>query len=236
MSKEQPIIQSVNQIPSDILKKITLSHPEDMVTAFEGFEILMMRYESAMREVRTKIEILNAELSLINDDSPISSITSRLKKPKSIYEKLIRQGNDISLESIEKNLYDVAGVRVICAFVDDIYRVGGMLAQQDDIRLIEIKDYIRFPKENGYRSYHMIVEVPVFFSNEKRPMMVEIQIRTVAMDFWASQEHQIRYKKGLPQYKADEIAEDLKSCADTIADIDMKMQQIRAKMLDNLER
>lgn len=206
------------------------AHPEEILTAMEDFDVLMMRYDSAIREVRTKLEILNDELSLTMDSSPISSIVSRRKKPLSIYEKLIRQNNEISLESIKKNLNDVAGIRVICSFVDDIYKVAKMLVQQDDIKLIQVKDYIKNPKDNGYRSYHMIVEVPVFFSSEVQPMRVEVQIRTVAMDFWASLEHKIRYKKDLPKEKLDQIATELKSCADTIADTDMRMLAIREKI------
>ena len=227
MSEE--IRKAVHSIPYEMVREMELEHPEDVLKAFEGFEHLMMRYESAIREVRTKLEILNAELSLLYDDSPISSINSRLKKPQSIYEKLLRQGNDVSLQSIEENLNDVAGIRVICSFVDDIYKVARMLVRQDDITLIEVKDYIRNPKPNGYRSYHTILEVPVFFTAETRPMRVEVQIRTVAMDFWASLEHQIRYKKGLPQKLQDEIFADLKYCADTITDTDRRMQEIRIK-------
>ena len=219
-----------NEIPAELVRRLTHGHPEDVLTAFDDFEYLMMQYESAIREVRTKLEILNDELSLLNDDSPISSIHSRLKKPLSIYNKLIKQQNEISLPSIVENLNDVAGIRVICSFVDDIYRIAKMLVQQDDITLIEVQDYIKSPKPNGYRSYHMIIEVPVFFSTEKKPIRVELQIRTIAMDFWASLEHQIRYKKDLPQYKQDEIAEDLKACAETIADTDMRMLAIREKM------
>ncbi|MDD6154032.1 MAG: GTP pyrophosphokinase family protein [Eubacteriales bacterium] len=205
-----------------------IRHIEDSA---DDFKILMMRYESAIKEIRTKLEVLNDELSLASHDSnPINSIKSRLKSPESIYKKLVRQGDPISLESIEANLNDVAGVRVICSFIDDIYKVARMLVQQDDITLIEVKDYIKHPKENGYRSYHMIVEVPVFFSDEKRPMRVEIQIRTVAMDFWASLEHRMRYKKDIPEDKAAEIAEDLKDCAETIAQTDMKMLGIREKL------
>ena len=143
-------------------------------------------------------------------------------------EKLKRQGDAISLGSIQENLNDVAGIRVICSFVDDIYKVARMLVQQDDIKLIRVKDYIQNPKPNGYRSYHMIVEVPVFFSNEKRPMRVEVQIRTVAMDFWASLEHQMKYKQDIDN--ADEIMTELKECADTIAETDMKMLKIREKI------
>lgn len=193
----------------------------------ENFDVLMMRYNSAIREVRTKLEILNDELALYGH-SPISSIKSRRKKPVSILEKLRRQGDPISLQSIEDNLNDVAGIRVICSFVDDIYKVAKMLVDQDDVTLIQIKDYIQNPKPNGYRSYHMIVEVPVFFSSEKRPMRVEVQIRTVAMDFWASLEHQMKYKKEIPN--ADEILDELKRCADVIAETDMKMMKIREKI------
>ncbi len=223
-------ISHISEIPTDLLEKINADHPEDIIKSLDGFEHLMMRYESAMREVTTKLEILNSELTLTGDDSPIRSIHSRLKKPGSIYGKLIRQGNDLSLGSIEENLNDVAGIRVICAFVDDIYKIAKMLAQQDDITLLEVKDYIKNPKPNGYRSYHMIVEVPVFFTREKKTVRVEVQIRTVAMDFWASLEHRIRYKKGLPKHVADEIAVDLKACAEVIADTDMKMLAIRQKL------
>ena len=138
-----------------------------------------------------------------------------------------RQGFPVSLESIEENLNDVAGIRVICSFLDDIYNVADMLKAQDDLKVIQIKDYIKNPKPNGYRSYHMIVEVPVFFSNEKRPMRVEIQIRTVAMDFWATLEHRIKYKQDIPNQ--DEIIEELKQCADTISQTDERMLSIREK-------
>lgn len=218
-------------IPQEYIDKITGGHPEDVLTSIDGFDYLMMEYESAILEVRTKLEILNAELSMIRDDSPISSINARLKKPDSIYEKLKRQGFELSLESIFENLNDVAGIRVICAFVDDIYKVARMLVRQDDIKLLEVKDYIKNPKPNGYRSYHMIVEVPVFFTKEKKPIRVEVQIRTVAMDFWASLEHQIRYKKNLPNVDTEEIFAELKACADTIANTDARMLSIREKIV-----
>ena len=205
----------------------------DNLKSSKEYEILMMRYDSAIREVATKLEILNNELSLVRDESPISSIQSRRKKDSSIFEKLVRQGNEISLKSIEENLNDVAGIRVICSFVDDIYRVARMLARQDDIKVVMIKDYIKKPKPNGYRSYHMIVEIPVFFSNEKRPMRVEVQIRTVAMNFWASLEHQIKYKHNVKE--AERIGRDLKDCADTIANTDLRMQKIREALKSDAE-
>ncbi|MDO4395702.1 MAG: GTP pyrophosphokinase family protein, partial [Clostridia bacterium] len=145
-----------------------------------------------------------------------------------ILEKLKRQGFPLTLESIEENLTDVAGIRIICSFMDDIYKVAKMLQQQDDITVLLVKDYIAKPKPNGYRSYHMIVEVPVFFSNEKKSMKVEVQIRTIAMDFWANLEHRMRYKKDIEA--ADEIIDELKECADNIAATDTKMMIIREKI------
>jgi len=224
-----------NQVTKELMEKVNPEHPEEILKQLENFDVLMMRYESAIREVRTKLEILNDELALTRDSSPISSIISRRKKPASIYKKLIRQGNEITLDSIKENLNDVAGVRVICAFIDDIYKVAKMLVQQDDVVLIEVKDYINNPKPNGYRSYHMIVEIPVFFSNEKCPMRVEVQIRTVAMDFWASLEHRMKYKKGLSDEVVNQITADLKGCADTIAETDRRMLAIRDR-INNLEK
>lgn len=212
----------------ELMEELLQANPGDAIDILHEFDVLMMRYESAIREVRTKLEILNDELQLLSQRSPISSISSRRKKTFSILEKLKRQGDPISLDSIQANLNDVAGIRVICSFVDDIYKVAKMLVDQDDITLIRVKDYIQNPKPNGYRSYHMIVEVPVFFSNEKRNMRVEVQIRTVAMDFWASLEHQMKYKKDIGE--ADEIMRELKECADTIAGTDMKMLKLREKI------
>lgn len=191
-------------------------------------EDLLMRYEAALREVRTKLEILNDELSLKGYENPIINIISRRKKTVNIIEKLKRQGDPLTLESIQENLNDVAGIRVICSFIDDIYDVANMLVSQDDVTLVRVKDYIQNPKENGYRSYHMIIEVPIFFSNEKRPMRVEVQIRTVAMDFWASLEHRMKYKQDI--VNADEIIEELRSCAETIAETDARMMEIRDRI------
>lgn len=214
----------------ELIKELLPGEPDDMLAYLNEFDILMMRYDSAIREIRTKLEILNDELSLTNSQSPISSIQSRRKKTISIAEKLKRMDKEVTIQSIVDNLNDVAGIRVICAFLDDIYKIARMLAQQDDITLIEVKDYIRNPKPNGYRSYHMIVEIPVFFSNEKQPMRVEVQIRTVAMDFWASLEHQMKYKQDVEA--ADEIMGELKECADTIALTDLRMLKIREKISD----
>jgi len=192
------------------------------------FNELMMKYNSAIREVKTKLEILNDELSLQGSKNPIENIYYRIKKPLSIAEKLNKLGKTLTIDSIVDNLNDVAGIRIICPFIDDIYKVVDMLIVQDDITLIETKDYIKNPKPNGYRSYHMIVEVPVFFSNYKQPMRVEVQIRTVAMDFWASLEHQIKYKND--NTKTQEIVSELKDCADVIATTDLKMLELRKRI------
>lgn len=198
------------------------------IKKLKKFRELMVRYDCAIREVRTKFEVLNEELSFRTSRNPIESISSRIKTPESIADKLIRNGKPVTINSIIENLNDVAGIRVICSFIDDIYRVADMLAKQDDITVIEIKDYIRKPKLNGYRSYHMIVEVPVFFSDSKVFTRVEIQLRTVAMDFWASLEHRMKYKKS--EADRPDIAAELKSCAEVIAATDARMQGIRKKI------
>lgn len=214
------------ELKKAVLSPITL--PEDTTHIFsemaQRFEELMMMYQCAIREVTTKLEVLNHEMSVRNNRNPIETIKYRIKKPKSIAEKLLRNGHDITIESISENLSDVAGVRVICSFIDDIYTIADMLVSQDDIRTVKIKDYIKAPKPNGYRSYHIIVEIPVFFSDKKQYMQVEVQIRTMAMDFWASLEHCVRYKKDIPE--AEEISSRLKQCADIIADTDEEMQNI----------
>ena len=203
--------------------------PEMWVDQARQFQQAMMRYTCAIREVKTKLEVLNDELSVKNQRNPIEMIKSRVKKPKSIVEKLQRRGFEVSLESMEKNLDDVAGIRIICSFLDDIYEVADMLIRQDYVKVIAVKDYIQNPKPNGYRSYHMIIEIPVFFSDSKKPIRVEVQIRTIAMDFWASLDHQLKYKKSFIDDNG-EISEELKQCAEVIAGTDMKMLEIRKKI------
>ncbi len=200
----------------------------EVLTNLKNFEKVMMMYNCAIREVRTKFEVLNDELSTTNNRNPIEMIKSRVKKPESIVGKLIRRNLDINIENIMEGIHDVAGIRVICSFVDDIYKVADMLSAQDDVTVLEIKDYIKNPKENGYRSYHMIIEIPVFFSNVKQKIKVEVQLRTIAMDFWASLEHSMKYKKDIEN--SDSIAKELKKCADLISDTDFKMQEINNKI------
>lgn len=186
---------------------------------------LMTYYKCAMMEIETKLNVLSEEHSLIHERNPISSIQTRLKTFPSIKEKLERKGLDMSVESIESNLFDVAGVRVICPFPDDVYTVADALLRQDDVTLVERKDYIKEPKPNGYRSLHLIVEIPIFLKNEKRLMKVEIQMRTIAMDFWASLEHQICYKKDAKIN--EQTLRELRECADMSAALDEKMNGVR---------
>ena len=198
------------------------------VEKFQDFQKFMMMYNCAIKEVRTKFEVLNDELSVSSNRNPIQMIKSRIKSPFSIMEKLERRQFEMSMDSILTNLNDVAGVRIICSFINDIYDIADMFSSQDDITVLEIKDYIKNPKENGYRSYHMIVEVPVFFTDCKKNLKVEVQLRTIAMDFWASLEHSMKYKKDIKD--ADNIMYELKECAESIAKTDIQMQQINEKI------
>ena len=200
----------------------------EVLTNLKNFQKVMMMYNCAIREVRTKFEVLNDELSTTDNRNPIEMIKSRVKKPESIVGKLMRRNLDVTMENIMEEIHDVAGIRVICSFVDDIYKVAEMLSIQDDVTVLQVKDYIKKPKENGYRSYHMIIEIPVFFSNVKQSIKVEVQLRTIAMDFWASLEHSMKYKKNIEN--SEQIAKELKKCADLISDTDFKMQEINNKI------
>lgn len=209
-----------------------LSMTNELFEQTRPFAELMMRYKCAMLEVKTKLDVLNTQLSLENDRNPFESIESRLKSPQSIMEKLNRKGLEATVESIEENLNDIAGIRVICSFPEDIYILADELCSQDDIRLVECKDYIKHPKPNGYRSLHLIVEIPIFIMPEKKYMRVEVQLRTIAMDFWASLEHKLKYKKNLNSELA-EISAELKTCAEEISRLDMKMQEIHRRIDEN---
>ncbi len=181
-------------------------------------------YESAIREVKTKLEILDSEFRTKYSYNPIHHIEDRLKSPESIYGKMQRKGLSFNCKNVRENLNDIAGVRVICNYIEDIYTVADLLIAQDDVRLIKRKDYIREPKNNGYRSLHLVIETPVYLSEKKELVNVEVQIRTIAMDFWASLEHELKYKTDT-EVSAD-LAAQLKECADTIAATDARMQQI----------
>ena len=192
---------------------------------FENINKLMAYYRCAIMEVETKLNVLNEQFSLQYDRNPISSIQTRLKRMDSISEKLAKDDLPMTLQSMEENLNDIAGVRVICSFPEDVYMIADALLSQDDITLISKKDYIREPKTNGYRSLHLIVTVPIFLADEKRLMKVEIQLRTIAMDSWASLEHEMHYKREGENRAL--IAAELKRCADDLASCDLSMQTIR---------
>ena len=210
------------------IQEYLLEHQNEFLPQIIQFDELLHRYESAIKEVSTKLEILKSDLKLHNKRDCVSSIQSRIKSPVSILNKLKRKGIPLNMDSIKNELNDVAGIRVVCSFIDDIYMLAEKLGSQDDIVVVAVKDYIKNPKPNGYRSFHMIVEVPVFFSEAKENVRVEIQIRTVAMDFWASLEHDIKYKKEIAGCSG--IVEELKGCADIIAETDRHMMELRDKI------
>jgi putative GTP pyrophosphokinase len=198
--------------------------PENLIDTIRSFIAAENLYSSAAREIATKLENLNNEFNSIHERNPIHLIQTRVKTPASIVEKLKRRGCELSVESARKNLTDIAGVRVICSYINDIYMLSGFLLSQSDIQLVRTTDYIKNPKTNGYRSLHHIVKVPVFLSDRVELVNVEIQIRTIAMDFWASLEHELAYK--LEREKSEEAFEELKACAAGIADIDRRMQKL----------
>ena len=185
-------------------------------------------YDGAIREIRTKLEILDREFNIRYASNPIHHIDSRLKSPRSIIEKLQRKGWPVSVESAEEHLNDIAGVRIVCNYIDDIYRLANMLVRQQDLELVCQKDYIRKPKPNGYRSLHLVLRVPVFLSSHTELVPVEVQIRTIAMDFWASLEHQLRYKSDVEATAP--LKERLQRCADQSAALDVEMQSIYREM------
>lgn len=223
------------QIASEIISRLSEKtqwlntvDPEIFIRNNKKFDNLIMMYRCAVREIRTKLEVLDDEFSNKYNRNPISFIKTRIKKPMSIYQKLNKMGYAFTEENIMEQLNDVAGIRVICPFIDDIYTIVRLLTEQDDLKIIQVKDYIRNPKPNGYRSYHMIVEIPVFFSDGKTPMRAEIQIRTIGMDFWASLEHQLRYKKNLDKIDGyEQISSELQKCSQTITETDNHMQSIK---------
>ena len=220
---DTPILNDLTEFKlNDLLE---MEHPETLLEKLEPFNRLMMMYTCASMEIETKLKVLNAEFSLHHNRNPFESIKTRIKTPTSILEKTKRKNIPFTIQGLEENMFDIAGVRVICSFPEDIYTVRDMLLKQDDIRLCEEKDYIKHPKPNGYRSLHLIVEVPIFLSEQKKPMKVEVQLRTIAMDCWASLDHKLKYKQNVKN--ADAIAEKLKKCADLSNELDLRMQEIR---------
>ncbi len=196
---------------------------------------LMAYYRCAIMEVETKFNVLNEQFSLQYDRNPIEGIKSRLKSPEGIIKKLKKKELPFTLEAIQENIKDVAGVRVICSFPEDIYMLADCLLQQDDVKLIEKKDYIKKPKKSGYRSLHLIIEVPIFLQNEKKGMKIEVQLRTIAMDFWASLEHKLRYKKNIAADEIEILEKELIECAELSASLDKRMEAIRNRIENRIE-
>lgn len=204
----------------------------------EEWKQVMLMYDSALKQVYTKIEILNNEFKLNHQYNPIEHITSRLKTTQSIAKKMRHNGRELTVENIVKYINDVAGIRVICSFTSDIYRIADLIAKQSDVQVLKVKDYMICPKDNGYTSYHMIVSVPIFLSNTTVNTKVEIQIRTIAMDFWASLEHKIYYK--FEGNAPERIRKELKECADVVSYLDTKMlslnEEVKIYNPDDYER
>ncbi len=214
--------------------------PEDAIMrfrqVFEESKRIMTYYSCALLEVETKFRVLNQQFSLEQEHNPIETIKTRLKSVESIAGKLQRKNLPLDIDVVEKYIYDVAGIRIICPFINDIYCLADCFLKQDDVKLIEKKDYIENPKPNGYRSLHLIVETPIFLQNEKRLMKVEVQLRTIAMDFWASLEHRMRYKKNLSKELSDMLYEELKNCAEESANLDQRMGKVKDVIEQNSEQ
>lgn len=224
----------INEGKNQFVKETILSDEfmEILKKNVEPMDTLMAYYRCAIMEVETKFKVLNEQFSLEYDRNPIEGIKSRIKSVESLAKKVRDKNIPMTIQSIEENINDIAGIRVICAFPEDIYMLADCLLQQDDITLIQKKDYIQNPKPGGYRSLHLIVSVPIFLKNGKRNMKVEVQLRTIAMDFWASLEHKLRYKKKIPPQAADELAVELKDCALQSAKLDQRMQDIRNRLAE----
>ena len=219
MDRKQQFIDFISEKSDAELKEMT-----------DNMKILMSYYRCAMFEIETKFRVLNEQFSIEHERNPIESIKTRLKSFESIREKTIRKEIPFTVQSIEENLSDIAGVRVICSFIDDIYMLADCLISQDDVRLICTKDYIKDPKPNGYRSLHLIVEIPIFLRKEKRFVKVEVQLRTIAMETWARLEHRMRYKKNLSKDLLKQTENELLECAELSNRLDLKMQDIRNKI------
>ena len=196
----------------------------------DSWETLMFLYNSALKEVGTKLDILNDEFVHIHKYNPIVHIKKRIKTPESIVKKLKRDGYDVTVENMVNYINDIAGIRIVCSFTSDIYRLAEMIGKQNDLTVVSIKDYIKNPKASGYKSFHMHVTIPIFLSDRVVDTKVEIQIRTIAMDFWASLEHKIYYKfeGNAPDY----ISRDLRACAEIVSDLDAKMLQLNEAILE----
>ena len=218
----------------DAIRDVVPEHKEEQIQdVFYSFLELEHLYDSAIELVKAQLNIFDNEFSMRFQRNPIHNIESRIKTPQSIVGKLQRKEMPVTPESARNNLTDIAGVRVICCYIDDIYAIADLLTDHSAFQLRKIKDYIKHPKPNGYRSFHMILDVPVYMSNGKEIAPVEIQIRTIAMDFWASLEHKLLYKKDIPADKAKYLEDEMLACAQISADLDMRMQNVRDVIAEN---
>ena len=230
--RDELVTQVQSLMDSDVSELELVKIMEESMLPVERF---FSYYRCAIMEIETKFKVLDEQFSVESESNPIEFISSRIKSYNSIIRKVIKKNIPKNVQAIEENIHDIAGVRVLCSFKRDIYKLAECLLRQDDITLIEQKDYIACPKPNGYRSLHLIVEVPIFLENEKRPVKVEVQLRTIAMDFWASLEHKLRYKKDLPQATLQALAQDLKECADESDRLDDRMQSIKDLIIRSKE-
>ena len=207
--------------------------PDKLNEGIDSWNTVMLLYNSALKEVGTKMEILNDEFQHVHQYNPIEYIKSRIKTPESIVKKLRRNGYESTIENMVNHVNDIAGIRIVCSFTSDIYRMAEMIGKQNDLTVVWVKDYIKNPKESGYKSYHMLVTVPIFLSDRVVDTKVEIQIRTIAMDFWASLEHKIYYKfeGNAPDY----ISRDLQECAEIVSMLDAKMLSLNKAILEAKE-
>lgn len=217
---DREIVDVINEEDTQML----LPQASDYLDMEQQYRQIMFFYEAGIQQVTAKLEILNKEFQYCNDRNPIENIKSRVKSSDSIIEKMRKKGLPLTISCMMNNIFDIAGVRVVCPFISDVYHVARMLMNQTDVEVMRVKDYIETPKDNGYRSLHLILMVDVFFSDQKRRVPIEIQFRTIAMNFWASTEHQLRYKKDTEF--TPEMHKQLKRCADLMARADRKMQRL----------
>lgn len=219
------------ELPEVITRQL-MSNPDNFYKMAFEFQQIMMVYESAIKQIETKLDILNKENKVSGRRNPIETVKSRIKSPQSIASKLEKKNLPVTFDSMVENLHDIAGVRVICPYISDIYSVRDMLLKQPDITLLEEKDYIKEPKESGYRSLHVVIEIPVYLSETTHRVKVEVQLRTIAMDFWASLEHELRYKTNTKV--PESVRRELFRVAETIAMTDREMEEIAVE-LQNLD-
>lgn len=223
-NKDSELVELVEVVEEESEEQMFLPSVNELQSVDSQYRQIMFFYESGIEQLTAKLQILNNEFKFCNDRNPIENIKSRVKSLDSIVAKMKKKGLPLTMNHMIKSLHDIAGIRVICTFISDVYHVANMLINQKDVEVVRVKDYIKNPKENGYRSLHMIVLVDVYFSDHKSQVPVEIQFRTIAMNFWASLEHQLRYKKD--RNFTDEMQHELKECSEIIAEADMRMQKL----------